>query len=515
MKEKNLNRKENGITLIALVITIIVLLILAGVAISMLSGENGILNQAAKAKTSTDVAKLSESIKLAATTVMTSVEHKLTEEEFKTELEKDGYKVNEDGTVTQSNVKYALTNKGAVKATIEDLKKEEAALFANTILEDKNGHTITIPMNFNISSESPILVTEGMIIEDSEQNQYVWIPVFSSEQYDWGVVYPNTLPAKTADESEFTSTHISAIKTALKSYTSTYALSSYSDAWYGNASYGKYGYYAEDDTEQKNLIYYTNGNMTQTEYTTLYNNMLKSVYKNGGFYIGRYEMGISVVTSIDEAQKNSRTRSSKEYAVSYINSTNEAPTIEGMTVPISKANAIGYNYITQSQAQMLAKKLGEKSEYSNVISSIMFGVQWDAVCVFIEKFDTNNTATTKSDWLTSNDYCKLWGNYSSSTFKLNQGYYTPTFRNDLLTWSQDCTTEKQANEEIWLCTTGASDQNSSLNIYDFGGNLSEWTLERRNNPDTTCSIRGSYFVRNMSACDRESHFVYDSFFNRL
>lgn len=44
-------RENNGITLIALVITVIVLLILAGVAITMLSGENGILRQAASAKT--------------------------------------------------------------------------------------------------------------------------------------------------------------------------------------------------------------------------------------------------------------------------------------------------------------------------------------------------------------------------------------------------------------------------------------------------------------------------------
>ena len=47
-------KKDKGITLIALVITIIVLLILAGVAISMLSGENGILKKAAEAKTKTE-----------------------------------------------------------------------------------------------------------------------------------------------------------------------------------------------------------------------------------------------------------------------------------------------------------------------------------------------------------------------------------------------------------------------------------------------------------------------------
>ena len=52
MKENKriLKRRERGITLIALVITIIVLLILAGVSISMLTGENGIITQAQTAK---------------------------------------------------------------------------------------------------------------------------------------------------------------------------------------------------------------------------------------------------------------------------------------------------------------------------------------------------------------------------------------------------------------------------------------------------------------------------------
>ena len=52
MKEKFIERK--GITLIALVITIIVLLILAGVSIAMLTGENGIITQAQKAKENTE-----------------------------------------------------------------------------------------------------------------------------------------------------------------------------------------------------------------------------------------------------------------------------------------------------------------------------------------------------------------------------------------------------------------------------------------------------------------------------
>ncbi len=57
--------KENGITLIALVITIIVLLILAGVSIAMLTGNNGILTQANKAKTSITNKSAEEKVKLA------------------------------------------------------------------------------------------------------------------------------------------------------------------------------------------------------------------------------------------------------------------------------------------------------------------------------------------------------------------------------------------------------------------------------------------------------------------
>ena len=53
-------RKTNGITLIALVITIIVLLILTGVSIAMLTGDNGILTQVQRAKEQTENAAKNE-----------------------------------------------------------------------------------------------------------------------------------------------------------------------------------------------------------------------------------------------------------------------------------------------------------------------------------------------------------------------------------------------------------------------------------------------------------------------
>ena len=58
-------KAKNGITLIALVITIIVLLILAGVTIATLTGDNGILAQAKKAHESTEVAKFRDAVQLA------------------------------------------------------------------------------------------------------------------------------------------------------------------------------------------------------------------------------------------------------------------------------------------------------------------------------------------------------------------------------------------------------------------------------------------------------------------
>ena len=64
-------RNQRGITLIALVITIIVLLILAGVSIAMLTGQNGILTRADQAGTTTNEKSNSEIVKLAISNILT------------------------------------------------------------------------------------------------------------------------------------------------------------------------------------------------------------------------------------------------------------------------------------------------------------------------------------------------------------------------------------------------------------------------------------------------------------
>ena len=91
--------KENGITLIALVITMIVLLILVGVSIAMLTGNNGILTQAQNAKTKTEEAEEKEGVNLATTSAM---------------IGKNGYQ-----ELNQSNLQDAIDNHfGNGKATV-------------------------------------------------------------------------------------------------------------------------------------------------------------------------------------------------------------------------------------------------------------------------------------------------------------------------------------------------------------------------------------------------------------
>ena len=69
-----MKKNQNGITLIALVITIIVLLILAGVSIAMLTGENGILTKATESGTKNDFAAAEEVIKLAVADIIATNE---------------------------------------------------------------------------------------------------------------------------------------------------------------------------------------------------------------------------------------------------------------------------------------------------------------------------------------------------------------------------------------------------------------------------------------------------------
>ena len=87
MSFKKKFKKNKGITLIALVVTIIVLLILAGISIAMLTGQNGILNRATEAKNATETAQTDEQVKLSVAEALSNGLGKITEENLRAALD--------------------------------------------------------------------------------------------------------------------------------------------------------------------------------------------------------------------------------------------------------------------------------------------------------------------------------------------------------------------------------------------------------------------------------------------
>ena len=300
-------------------------------------------------------------------------------------------------------------------------------------------------------------IDTGLVIQDANENEYVWVVVPRTT-----AVYATTGLGKTT----FTDADYTSIENDLKEYTKTYRGStSYSDTWY-----------ADDKNE---------GWLSETEYKTLKNSMLKSVYENGGFYVGRYEAGIDTTTGTNRTSNTDKNSDGKYTMPS--------------TVPLSKADAYPYTWVTRTQAQNLASNVNSGTK----TSSLMFGVQWDLVLAFMSK-DTDKITST--DVLTKNS--TTIGNYRDSVFQLSQTgkYATMSAYNLSSTWNPSTTSTtnfvdssrnkivQSSNGNGILVTTGTSEKNKVMNIYDVAGNVIEWTLEKDSSTNYPCVCGGGNFI---------------------
>ncbi len=271
----------------------------------------------------------------------------------------------------------------------------------------------------------------GLTIQDSKGNQYVWVEVPKTAE-----VYPTAGLNVTA----FSDDDYTKIENDLHTYTSVYRNgTSYKDEYYSDAATG----------------------LTKDQYAELKKKMLKSVYKNGGFYVGKYETGI------ENAPKTS-------------GSSSTAPT----EIPVIKQNAYPYNWVTCSQAQTLASSM-ESGSYT---SSLMFGVQWDLVLKYLE-----TKGTAQADLKTDST---SWGNYYNNLWNItnaNSKYYY--YVNSK--WTSGAYGKKASVETI-LLSTGASEEFSKQGIYDIAGNVMEWTLEYAFNSRWSCANRGGSYNTNGS-----------------
>ncbi len=151
---------SKGITLIALVITVIVLLILAGITISALSGENGIIQKAVEARTQTDIANVIEQARLDITELqMDKLGEDITEEELETILLKYG--------------------------SFEESEKEKDIL--DRILTTEKGNKIQVSEIYegNIKSEGGVPIK---IKVNTGEDGHVVLPISKEEDcvIDWG-----------------------------------------------------------------------------------------------------------------------------------------------------------------------------------------------------------------------------------------------------------------------------------------------------------------------------------------
>ena len=194
--EKGKNMRNKGITLIALVITIIVLLILAGVTIATLTGENGILTRANDSKTQTEIGEEEEAIRLAYNGVMAdNLGDGVTAGQLQTELQSNGYDATATGenpiVVTfgaPSNRVYEIDASGNIAEAKPPITLEQAK--DNSMLENEENSTVTVsdgtvtvPAGFKVAEDSGSTIDEGIVIEDKNTNQFVWVPV-SQENFD-------------------------------------------------------------------------------------------------------------------------------------------------------------------------------------------------------------------------------------------------------------------------------------------------------------------------------------------
>ena len=303
-------------------------------------------------------------------------------------------------------------------------------------------------------------IDTGLVIQDAKGNEYVWVVVPKS-------LYNNTAYNSNNAKKPSSSTDYANIEYCLQQYTATYRKgTSYSDTY---------------EADDKNVGWFADA----TAYNNLKNSMLESVYENGGFYVGRYEAGIGTNRTSIEAQVNGK------YPV---------PT----TAPVTKADAYPYTYVTRTQAQNLASnvKSGTKT------SSLMFGVQWDLVLAFMSK---DTAKITSTDVLTKNS--TTIGNYRDSVFQLSQTGQYATMSGWKLssTWNPSTTATtnfvdssrnkiaQSSDGNGILVTTGTSEKNKVMNIYDVAGNVWEWTLEKTSSTFYPCAFRGGGCVNTGSS----------------
>lgn len=178
------------------------------------------------------------------------------------------------------------------------------------------------------------------------------------------------------------------------------------------------------------------------------NKLNEQIEKYGGFYIARYEAGV-----MDDMQ-NSIT----EYS---------ATTNDITGIPVSKKGQVPWNFVSLKNAKINAKNMYEENE--DIDSDLISPIQW----LYLMQWLSNKGLDIQN--------CSKYGNFSNNSYRFTGVHsedYGKTYKyaENKLKWENNIITG-----------TGVSEQNKFNNIYDFAGNVMEYT-------DGWVRARGYYSV---------------------
>ncbi len=444
MKTKNKRNYSNqtGITLIALVVTIVVLLILAGVSLNAVFGQDGIIQKAKDAQNKMDQAV--ENDQKGINELSNWLDGKI-----------NG---NSEGNTTGGNTTGDDTPTEKPLITDSSLTSDDRTTSESTtvIAKDKKGNQVVVPGGFKISGDSGETVQQGIVIEDKDGNQFVWIPVSNKDGIKVGEEGSTSTPIIKDDGSE--------VEITLGRY--TFATSSpgtptpiqkgseYDQTTLSQATAGTL------DTKYRagSYFYELNGSRTgkgssgkDGTNTTAKNlkDFIEKTESNKGFYIARYEAsygsgynssGTDRVTKFGNAKPLSKPSTSKSTS----------------SMDYEKTGTL-WNNITQGQAALVSQNMYKNDKY--VESDLINSYAWDTAIVYIQAMGNDNYANQKD------------GN--------------GTLKNTGSTGDEKC------------------------KIFDMAGNTREWTTEYStytlsSNPNPCTSRGGNYYIPNYSTGGRNN-----------
>ena len=333
---------NRGITLIALAVTIVVILILAGVTIDAVFSENGIINKAKEAANSMNNAVANDQTEL----------NDLLEE------------LNEIMN-SEWNSNIEIPDPEPEKPTdIEDVTEIQDETVQ---VEDKYGNKVTIPKGFEVVEEEGTTVPEGIVVQDANGNQFVWIPVGRVYKDSTGTNYSDIqLGRYTFSTTDGTPTLVQAAYTEenLENYKQLVRVNFYNEGYIEYATRSNPDGIASSGSDGLNAI------------AKDLEGFVNSVKSNEGYYLARYEASYGSGSSVTDYKPLSKVSVSTTFSTATVGSL--------------------WNNVTQIEAAKISRNMYSESDNVGVESDLVNSYAWDTAIVFIQEMGNTNYANKKS-----------------------------------------------------------------------------------------------------------------------